>query len=78
MKEHDLVVLTRGLDDHGLEAGDVGVVVHEYGVAVPIEGYEVEFVSATGDTIAVVTLSRDDLRPMGSSEILHVRSLVER
>ena len=70
MKEHDLVVLTHDLPEHALRAGDVGAVVHRYG-----EGYEVEFVSAAGETVAVLTLTDADLRPMTGAEILHVRDL---
>lgn len=71
IKEHDLVVLTRADPEHGLKAGDVGAVVarHEGG------GYEVEFVSAGGTTIAVLTLTEADLRAMSGAEILHVRNL---
>jgi hypothetical protein len=39
------------------------------------EGFEVEFVRASGVTVAVLTLTRADLRPIDGSEILHVRRL---
>lgn len=70
-EEHDLVVLTRDIPEHGLETDDVGAVVavHEGG------GYEVEFVSAGGETLAVPTLEDRDLPPMRGPEIMHVRSL---
>ena len=72
MIEHDTVVLTRSLVDHGLEAGDVGAIVHVYddGCA-----FEVEFVAGSGSTLAVVTLEASDIRPVATSEILHVRSM---
>jgi hypothetical protein len=70
--EHDVVVLRRPLDEHGLKEGDVGAVVHVYkGGVAP----EVEFVTGEGQTIAVVTLKRDDVRPMGGREVLHARNL---
>ena len=72
MNEHDTVVLTRSLPDHGLQIGDVGAIVHVYGDQ---EGFEVEFVSGAGDTVAVVTLKPDDVRRLGESEILHVRKI---
>lgn len=72
MQEHDRVVLTRPLHDHGLEAGDVGAVVHVYAER---QGYEVEFVAGSGATLAVLTLGADDLRPVSGSEILHVRRI---
>jgi hypothetical protein len=56
IRELDGVVLMRDLPEHGLRAGDVGVVVHVYGEGI---GFEVEFVTGDGKTVAVVTLSRD-------------------
>lgn len=71
MNEHDTVVLTRSLPDHGLMAGDVGAIVFvdEAGKA-----YDVEFVASSGATIGLVTLDAKDVRPVATSEILHVRS----
>ncbi len=69
--EHELVVLRRDLPDHGLKAGDVGVVVAKY----EADAFEVEFVNAGGTTLAVLTLESSDLRPMENVEILHVRSV---
>jgi hypothetical protein len=71
MKELGLAVLRRHLPEYGLEAGDVGAIVHAHGE----EAFEVEFVSGAGETLAVVTLGRDDVRPVEGKEILHVRSL---
>jgi hypothetical protein len=53
-----LVVLTVPLSDEGLEAGDVGVVVHVYPRH---EAYEVEFVTLAGQTAAIVTASADQI-----------------
>ncbi len=72
IKELDPVVLTRDLPEHGLEAGDVGAVVHVYAEA---NSYDVEFVSAEGRTLALVTLPVSDLRTMAGREILHARRL---
>jgi hypothetical protein len=71
MNEHDLVVLRRDLPEHGLEIGDVGVVVALHGS----EAIEAEFVNAAGETLAVVTLETSAVRPMEGSEILHVRAV---
>lgn len=38
--------------------------------------FEVEFVTGEGETVAVVTLSEADIRPIGRREILYVRELV--
>jgi len=39
------------------------------------EAVEVEFVTASGHTQAVVTLGTDQLRPVGSRDLLAVRQL---
>jgi hypothetical protein len=72
MKEHDLVVLKHTVPEHGLEAGDVGTIVHLYRDG---EAAEVEFARAGGATVAVVTLDAGALRAFTGSEILHVREL---
>jgi hypothetical protein len=63
--------LRRDLPDVRLRAGDIGAVVHRYGSA----GYEVEFVAGGGDTVAVLTLTESDVRPLAAGEILHARPL---
>ncbi len=68
IQEHDRVVLTVPILDHGLESGDVGVVLHVYPQH---EAYEVEFVTLAGQTAAVVTASADQIRPIGKREIPH-------
>jgi hypothetical protein len=72
IRELETVVLTHDIKDHGLKKGDVGTVVHSYqdGLA-----FEIEFMTAEGKTIAVLTLTQEDIRPMIRSEILHVRDL---
>jgi hypothetical protein len=75
IREHDRVVLTVALPDHGLEPGDVGVVVHIYPRQ---EAYEVEFVTLAGQTAAIVTASADQIRPIGKREIPHARELAHR
>lgn len=70
-REHDVVVLRRDLPDQGLVKDDVGAVVGVYGSG----GYEVEFTAADAHTVAVVTLTEDDIRPRRRREILHVREV---
>jgi hypothetical protein len=72
INEHDRVVLTASIPDEGLEPGDIGAVVHIYPQR---DAYEVEFVTLTGKTAAVVTVSADHIRPVGSTEIPHAREL---
>ena len=64
-------VLTRDIPESGLKSGDVGAVVHRYSG----DGYEVEFVTGSGETVAVLTLSASELRPLAPREILHVRGM---
>ena len=72
INELDDVILTGDLPEHGLSAGDIGTVVLVHRGAA---GYEVEFTSLDGDTIAVVTLMADQVRSTQSGEIAHVRVL---
>jgi hypothetical protein len=58
-----------------LAQGDIGTIVHEYADG---RTYEVEFVTAGGNTVAVLTLSDEDIRPMKAREILHVREIDQR
>ena len=70
------VVLTTDVPEDRLQAGDVGVVVEHYRPRRDApEGYEVEFFSATGETVAVVSLPADSLRPADATEVLSVRGL---
>lgn len=73
--EHDCVVLTADLAAAGLVAGDVGTVVHIHddGAA-----YEVEFVTMTGRTVAVTTVSASQLRPVSRQDISHVREMATK
>ena len=70
--ELDLVVLKRDLPAERLAAGDVGtvVLVHQQGA-----GYEVEFTTLSGDTIAVMTLDASDVRPIEGREMVHARAV---
>jgi len=67
----DPVVLQKDLPRHGLKRGDIGAVVEVYDP----DGVEVEFVTGSGKTQALVTLRVSDVRPVGQSEILSVRAV---
>ncbi|MGQ0604129.1 MAG: DUF4926 domain-containing protein [Anaerolineales bacterium] len=73
IRELDMIVLTHDLSDNTLQRGDIGTVVHVYreGAA-----FEVEFVNGRGETIAVLTLAPEAVRPIGGRDILHVRELL--
>jgi hypothetical protein len=72
IREHDRVVLTTALSDDGLRPGDVGTVVHVHRDG---DAYEVEFCTLGGDTVAVVTVDRDHLRPVRRNDLSHARPL---
>ena len=67
--ELDAVVLDKELLDHGLRRGDLGTVVHVY----EPDGLEVEFVTASGRTEALVTLAVGDVRPVVDADLVIVR-----
>ena len=72
IKEHDCVVLTEDFPEAGLEAGDIGTVVH---VHAGDAGYEVEFMTLAGETVAVVTLRPSQVRSIRPRDVAHVREL---
>ena len=74
VQELDTVVLKHDISEYGLEQGDVGAVVHCYKDGFT---FEVEFVTADGKTIAVLTLNQSDIRPISGREVLHTRELEE-
>lgn len=70
IKELDNIVLTVDLPQYGLTAGDIGTVVMVHQNA---QGYEVEFMTLDGETLAVTSLSANQARPISHKEIAHVR-----
>ena len=71
LQETDMAVLTVDLPEHGLKAGDVGTVVLVHGP----QGYEVEFMTLDGETVAVTSLQASQVRPISTREVAHVRSI---
>jgi hypothetical protein len=74
INEHERAILTVDLPEYGLRAGDMGVVVHIHQQGA---GYELEFFTAEGKTIDVITVEADQVRPASSREIMHARSLAD-
>ncbi len=68
-KVNDVVALNRDLPDHGLKKGDLGAVVLVYGS----DGLEVEFVSATGQTEALLSLKESDVRTPADGDLMTVK-----
>jgi len=67
----DTVVLARDIPAHGLLAGDLGAIVEVYGS----DAFEVEFVTASGRTGALVTLQAEDIRSIEDTDLIAVRRL---
>ena len=65
----DTVVLNRDLHEHGLKVGDLGTIVEIY----EPDGIEVEFVTASGRTGALLTLSVSDVRHISDGDLVSVR-----
>lgn len=72
IREHDGIVLTEDMPAEGLQAGDVGTVIHIHQDAA---AYEVEFMTFTGQTVAVATILPNQLRPVTRRDLTHVRHL---
>ncbi|MGH8585949.1 MAG: DUF4926 domain-containing protein [Gammaproteobacteria bacterium] len=68
----DTVVLEKDLPSQGLRRGDMGAVIEMY----EPDGLEVEFVTGSGRTQALVTLKVADVRLITDTDILAVRSLL--
>lgn len=69
-KELETVILTHDIKKNGLREGDMGAVVNVYDDG---NAAEVEFVTATGRTVALVTLTSPDVRDIKQNDVLHVR-----
>ena len=68
--ELECVVLTRDLPEHSLREGDLGAIVHVAGTDL-----EVEFVTADGGTLALVTLPGSAVRRVEATDLVSVRRL---
>lgn len=62
-RELETVVLERDIPQHGLRRGDSGTIVCVYDTG----AVEVEFVQASGFTLAVLELEPSDLRQPGDA-----------
>ena len=67
----DTVVLDRDLPEHGLRSGDLGAILQVY----EPDSLDIEFVTASGKTQALVTLKVGDVRPVQDSDLISVRSV---
>ena len=65
----DTIVLMTELPEYKLRKGDLGAVVHVY----EPDGLEVEFVTASGRTEALVTLKINNVRSVFDNDLVAVR-----
>ena len=71
-KEHDVIVLTAGIPDDGLEPGDVGTIVHVYPGD---KAFIVEFMTPSGWTVAVTDVLATQMRPVSRDDVKHARKM---
>ena len=72
IKELDRVALADRIDEADSEIGDIGTVVFVYKQQ---KGYEVEFMTLTGETVAVISVLPSQVRSIRDREIAHVRAI---
>ena len=65
----DVVVLKTDQPEHGLRRGDLGAIVDIYSA----DAIEVEFVTASGRTKALVTVQPSDIREVADDDLVAVR-----
>lgn len=75
MSEFDLVVLQDSRANQRLKEGDVGTILTVYGDG---KAFEVEFVTLTGEQVAVETLLPHQIRTVRPSEVMTVRDTVAK
>lgn len=70
IQEFEQAVLTVDLPDDGLIAGDVGTVVD---ITTNGKSATLEFFNFAGETVVVVLVSIDQMRPVSANEVMHAR-----
>ena len=70
IQEFEQAVLTVDLPDDGLVAGDVGTVVD---ITTNGKAATLEFFNFSGQTVAVVLVGIDQVRPVSANEVMHAR-----
>lgn len=73
-QESNMIVLTHDVEEFGLKQGDIGTIMHCYK---DNKAFEVEFITADGKTVALLTLKPEEIRSLKNREVLHVRELTE-
>ena len=74
LRNLEVVVLNEDLPSHGLKRGDLGTIVEVYAP----DTVEVEFVTASGRTQALVMLPPSAVRQVGDNDLVAVRPVTSR
>ncbi|NOZ60683.1 MAG: DUF4926 domain-containing protein [Calditrichaeota bacterium] len=69
------VSLAKDMPEKGLKKGDVATIVEYHPGDNSPDGYTLEVFNVFGDTIAIVTVSEDDIEPLKENEIFTARTL---
>ena len=72
MQELERIALTEAIPEHNLEVGDIGMIVHVYGER---KGYEVEFVTLSGELVALISVYPEQIRQLESNEVASARQV---
>lgn len=72
IQEFERAVLTIDLPDEGFVAGDVGTVVD---ITTNGDAATLEFFNFAGETVAVVLVGIEQLRPVSANEVMHARPI---
>lgn len=72
-KTLDTVVLDRDLPEYRLRRGDLGAVVHVH----DDDALDIEFVTANGSTVALVTVRAEAVRAVSAQDLVTVRPMDE-
>ena len=70
IQEFEQAVLLIDLPAEGLVAGDVGTVVD---ITTSGQSATLEFFNFAGETVAVVLVGVDQVRPVSANEVMHAR-----
>ena len=76
IKEHSYAVLTRDVPEEGLRRGDVGVVVDIHREADgKVVGYTLETFTIEGESVAVVSVLAEAVRPTTAADVTTARQV---
>lgn len=74
-KLYSEVVLLKDFQEKKLKKGDVGTIVDYHQLKNTVNGYTLEIFNALGDTIAIITVSENEIEALKGNEVFSVRSI---